>query len=163
MKRFFRPATASLLASAALTLTLAAPAAAETTLTVQSTGAAFLEIENTVLADGSTVQVYHSQVVWMNEGGDFAGQPQSVTCTGQGMVTAEGSYSGVGRCDTVDSAEDAYTTTYTDTAEGGDWVVTGGRGKYAGATGSGQITYIWGDAVFGQTITMISEGTITLP
>ena len=154
---------ADLLASTAMILALAAPAAAETTLTIQSTGAAFLELENTVLADGSTVQVYHTQIIFMNTGGDFAGQTQSGTCTGQGMVTPDGVYSGIGRCDIVESAEDAYTMTYTDTAEGGEWVVTGGRGKYTGATGSGTTTYTWGDAVFGQTFTTISEGSIVLP
>ncbi len=61
------------------------------------------------------------------------------------------------------SAEDSYNVDYTDNAEGGDWVVTGGKGKFKGATGSGHSTYTWGDSVFGDKITMTSEGTITLP
>ena len=151
---------------AALTSTgllVADDAVAETVIKIKSQGVAIIEVENFNLADGSIVQKIASHYVWTETEGEMAGQSRGGTCIGLGQVTADGAYSGTARCNEVLSAEDAFTTTYTDNADGGDWVVTGGTGKFKGATGSGHTTYTWGDTVFGDKITMTSAGTITLP
>ena len=151
--------SAALLAGAML----AAPAQAETVMTINSTGVAIFNVKNVNLADGSIVQVIDSKYVWTQIDGDTAGQSWGGFCYGLGRVSPEGVYTGQSRCEDSMSAEDSYTTEYTETAEGGEWVVTGGKGKFAGATGSGRIVYTWGDAVFGDRITMTSVGSINLP
>ena len=157
-----RVLTVYLGASSLLGFAFGEAAFAETTIAIKSTGVAIIEIENVNLSDGSIVQKIAVDYVWTETEGETAGQSSGGSCIALGQVTAEGVYSGVGRCDESTSAEDSFTTTYTDNAEGGDWVVTGGKGKFAGATGAGRITYTWGDAVFGDKITMTNEGTITL-
>ena len=144
-------------------LAFAGAASAETVIKIKSTGVAVINLRNVDLADGSKVQMWDSKYVSTQTGGDMAGQIWGGACYGLGRVSPKGVYSGAGRCEDVVSAEDSYNVDYTDNAEGGDWVVTGGKGKFKGATGSGHSTYTWGDPVFGDKITMTSEGTITLP
>ena len=157
-----RVLTVFLGASSLLGFAFGEAAFAETTIAFKSTGVAIIEVENVNLSDGSIVQKVVSTYVWTETEGEMAGQSRGGSCIGLGQVTVEGVYSGVARCNESISAEDSFTTTYTDTAEGGDWVVTGGKGKYAGATGTGHVTYVWGDPVFGDKITMTNEGTMTL-
>lgn len=142
---------------------LAAPAQAETVMNVNSTGVAIFNAKSINLADGSIVQVIDSKYIWTQIDGDMAGQSWGGFCYGLGRVTPEGAFTGEARCEDSMSAEDSYNTEYTETAEGGDWVVTGGKGKFKGATGSGHIVYTWGDTVFGDRLTMTSQGTIILP
>ena len=158
-----RVLTVFLGASSLLGFAFGEAAFAETTIAFKSTDVAIIEIENVNLSDGSIVQKVTSHYVKTETEGEMAGQSRGGSCIGLGQVTAEGVYSGVYRCDEGVSAEDSFTSTYTDNAEGGNWVVTGGKGKFAGATGTGHITYTWGDAVFGDKITMTNAGTITLP
>ena len=136
---------------------------AETVLKMKAQGVNVGDIQNFKLTDGSTTQLVTGRTVWTGTEGDMAGQSWSVTCHGLGKVTADGVYSSTNRCEETHSAEDTINGDYKDTAEGGDWVITGGTGKYKGATGGGHITYTWGDTVFGDRITMTYEGTITLP
>lgn len=138
-------------------------ARAQTVIKLKSTGVAVINLKNIDLSDGSIVQIIDSKYVWTQTEGEMAGQSWGGVCYGLGKVTPDGVYSGVARCEDSVTPEDSYNVDYTDTAEGGDWVVTGGKGKFKGATGSGHNVYTWGDAVFGDKITMTSEGTITLP
>ena len=136
---------------------------AETVLKIKATGVAVFNVKNIDLADGSIVQITDSKYVWTQTEGEMAGQSWGGFCYGLGRVTPEGVYSGAARCDDTVTAKDSYTVDYSENAEGGDWVVTGGKGKFKGATGGGRIVYTWGDTVFGDKLTMTSEGTITLP
>ena len=144
-------------------LSFAGAVGAETVLKIKGTGVVIVNIKNVDLADGSIVQQLDSKYVWTMSEGDMAGQTWGGVCYALGRVTPEGVYSGAARCNDTVTAEDSYTTDYTDNAEGGDWVVTGGKGKFKGATGGGRTVYTWGDTTFGDKITMTSEGTITLP
>ena len=144
-------------------LLVADDALAETVIKIKSQGVAIVDLQNFPLADGSIVQWWASRTVLTELEGDMAGQTRGVNCHGLGKVTPEGVYSGLARCDVTMSAEDVMTIDYSDDATGGDWVVTGGTGKFKGATGSGRATYTWGDAVYGDRITYTDEGTITLP
>lgn len=151
--------SAALLAGAML----AAPAQAETVMTFKSAGVSMFNAENFNLSDGSIVQIIDVQYVSIGTDGDLADQTRSGFCYGIGRVSAEGVYAGEMRCEEVFSAEDSYTFDFTDNAEGGVAVVTGGKGKFKGATGEARSVYTWGDAVFGDRLTFTTEGTITLP
>jgi hypothetical protein len=144
-------------------LSFAGAVGAETVMKIKTTGVAVFNVKNINLADGSIVQITDSRYVWTASEGDTAGQTWGGFCYGLGRVTPEGVYTGEARCEDNGTAEDSYNVEYTENVEGGDWVVTGGKGKFKGATGGGHITYIWGDTVFGDKLTMTSEGTITLP
>ena len=144
-------------------LLVADDALAETVIKIKAQGVAIVDLQNFPLSDGSTVQWWVSRTVSTELEGDMAGQSRSANCRGFGKVTPEGVYSGVGRCDETWSAEDVMTFDYSDDAKGGDWVLTGGTGKFKGAKGSGHNTYTWGDPVYGDRITYTTEGTITLP
>lgn len=136
---------------------------AETVLKIEATGVGIIDLQNFKHADGSTAQLFTTRSVWTFTEGDFAGTSAGVTCHGLGNVTAEGVYSGQLLCEETYSATDTTTTNYVDGPTGGDWVIIGGTGKYKGAKGGGHVTYTWGDAVFGDKVTMTNEGTITLP
>jgi hypothetical protein len=144
-------------------LSFAGAVGAETVMTVKETGVAIIELQNIKMSDGTTVQLVTTKSVWMPNEGDTFGQPAGVVCHGMGKVTPDGVYSGDLLCDTTYSAEDVMTSSYVDGPTGGEWVTLGGTGKFKGANGSGRIVYTWGDAVFGDKITMTNEGTITLP
>lgn len=162
MRAKLRIACAVFGAPLALILSSGVPLAA-TTLTVNSQGAAVLSVLNFPMADGSTAQTFTTKYVEMGIDGDFKGQTWGGECAGSGVVSAEGVYSGQYLCTTTLNADDAFTISVTDKAEGADWVVTGGKGKFKGATGKGHTAYTWGDAVFGDKITIAAEGTIILP
>lgn len=142
---------------------LAAPAGAAT-LSSTARGISVIAIINYPMADGSTEQSFTVKFVQENLTGDSAGERWSGDCAGPGFVTADGAYSGSYRCTINVTAEDAYTIyAAQDTPEGADFVITGGKGKYKGATGSGHTTYVWGDTVFGDRIAWESKTEMTLP
>lgn len=144
-------------------LSFASAAGAETVITVKATGVGIIDLQNFKMSDGTTAQLFTTKTVWMPSEGDSGGQPTGVVCHGLGKVTPDGVYSGDMLCQETYSAEDTTTTSYVDGPTGGDWVIIGGTGRYKGATGSGHVTYTWGDAVFGDKVAMTNEGTITLP
>lgn len=153
-------------ALAAIAVLAALPAAAMAASTVESTarGISVIKIENYPMADGSTVQSFTFKIVQENVTGGAAGERWGGDCVGDGVVTADGAYTGSYRCTINVTADDAYTLYAAhDAPEGADFVITGGKGKYKGATGSGHTTYTWGDTVFGDRIAFESETSMTLP
>ena len=93
----------------------------------------------------------------------MAGQTWVGECHGLGDITKDGVYSGTNRCTAHFSDKDTLTWILNDTATGAESTITGGSGKYAGATGTGHLTYTWGDTVFGDRFTYAAESTIILP
>lgn len=159
MPRLNRTAFAAM---ATLALT-ALPAAAETTTPFKSSGTSFIKLDNYPQADGRIVQHFHVQYVETVQEGDGAGTTRGGECDGMGLVDAAGVYAGHFLCTTSVSADDAFTLEFNDTAAGAEWVVTGGKGKYKGATGKGHMDYTWGDSVFGDRMTWASSGAMVQP
>lgn len=148
-------------ALAAVVFTLPA-AAAEFSMT--ATGVSVIDLHSyPAHADGSVSQHFTFRLVQINLEGDLAGETWGADCVGEGLVSADGVYAGTWRCTMTISAEDAFTYEGTDNAEGATFEITGGKGRFAGATGSGTAAYTWGDTVFGDKITFTSEMTLTTP
>lgn len=150
-------------AALAVTVGFCLPVQAETTISYKSTGTSFITLDNVPMSDGRIVQHFHVQYVETLIEGDGAGETRGGECDGMGIVDAAGVYAGHFLCSTSASADDAFTAEWHDNAAGGDWVITGGKGKYAGASGTGRTDYLWGDSVFGDRMTWSTSATITLP
>jgi hypothetical protein len=105
-----------------------APADAATTLQFANKGVAVVDAQFFPMADGSRGETFRSRLVAETVGGDFKGQMLSGNCYGQGSTSAAGAYLGSVACTMDVSADDAYSwTTANDSANGGDFVVTGGE------------------------------------
>lgn len=139
------------------------PAMAAKTIELTGKGVSIVAAQNSAQADGSTSQTWTVKFVQENLDGEYKGQTWGGECVGMGLVTADGTYSGVSRCSVDVTADDGYTFELKDNAEGGDWVVTSGKGMFKGATGGGHTSYVWGDTVFGDKIAWTSTGTLVLP
>jgi hypothetical protein len=145
-------------------LWLVTDAMAASTLTMKTKGVSIVLLENFTMEDGSQTQLF--KVKWVQDitDGDHKGESWGGDCYGTGVVTADGAYGGSLRCSANVTAEDGYTYQIdNDTAEGGKLVITGGKGRFAGATGTGSYTYYWGDTVFGDKNAWTGDLTINLP
>lgn len=140
-----------------------APATAAETITSKTRGVTFATVENLNHADGTIGQLFRVKFVEDITEGSHMGETWSGECWGSGLVAADGAYAGQLRCTTAVTADDAFTFQVDhDTAEGGDYVITGGKGKFAGATGKGFYKHYWGDAVFGDKLAWTGEMTLEL-
>lgn len=155
------------LATAGMFVIVGTDAFAETKLTSKGHGVTFVNEGNQSMADGSVTQLVTAKYVEIADDGDFAGQTWSAACYGMGSVTAAGDYSGVFHCTANLTADDAFTFVITDNPQGGETVITSGKGKYKGATGNGTVTYTWGDVVGANInesfVTWVDEFTVVLP
>lgn len=129
---------------------------------LNSQGISIVMTTSMTQADGTISQTWTVKFVQENLDGPYRGETWGGECNGMGLVASDGAYSGVSRCSVNITADDGYTFELKDTAEGGDWVVTGGKGKFQGVAGMGHMTYTWGDPVYGDKISWASEGTLKM-
>lgn len=126
-------------------------------------GVAIVDGQNLTQLDGTTSQIFKTKIVSEVIGGDFAGQTWGGECWGDGLVVDGQGYTGNYRCSVYVAADEGFTYQVDrDSDAGGDFVITGGKGRFAGATGNGHVAYTWGDTQFGDKLTYTMEGTITL-
>ena len=154
-----------LLLTSLFAFTVCGSASAATALRFTNKGVAVVDAQLFPMADGSTGETFRSRLVAQTVVGDFRGQIISGDCYGQGSTSAAGAYLGTVACTMHVSADDAYTwTTADDSSNGGDiaFVVTGGKGRFRGATGRGHYVYDWGGGDDGDRLTWTMETTINL-
>lgn len=151
--------------TAAMLVAMAGISASATAADVASNsrGVSIVTATNMLQADGSTSQTWTVKFVQENLEGPYNGESWGGECNGMGLVASDGAYSGVSRCSISITADDGYTFELKDSVEGGDWVITGGKGKFKGVAGKGRTTYTWGDPVYGDKIGWTSEGVLNLP
>lgn len=156
--------TARVAGLATLAAMVCAGAASAADYTIKLTGTAIIDLQNFAQADGSTSQQFHSRFVQTNTAdSDMPGETMTGDCYGAGIVTPAGEYGGSYRCSIFVSADDAIVIHVNDTSAGGPVAVIGGKGKFAGATGDGTITYTWGDSVFGDRLLYSEEIKFSTP
>jgi hypothetical protein len=114
------------------------------------------------LPDGRRAMVggqWHATIVT-----DDTDEVMSQWCTGQQGLDENGQPTGgAGYCTILNDAGDVLWVGFAGTAgEPGRWVVLGGTGAWAGATGSGTTTMV-SQRADGRAWTSKSEGTITTP
>lgn len=144
-------------------LAFAPPALAQTNHALSLTGYSLVDLELLDLPGGAVSQMGNVRWVAMGSLGEMSELNISGDCQGLGLTTVGGDYSGRWQCTNNVSAADAFYSTITDSAEGGEFVVDGGTGAFEGATGSGTLTYTWGDSIYGDRIAWVMEGTVTTP
>lgn len=159
------PTTLSVVAFALVGTIIASPtSAAAGPLSITAQGVSFVDLRNAPQADGTTSQQFDIKAVQINTDGDMKGETWGTDCMGGALVDAAGSYSGWFRCTVNVSADDAFTYQVDhDRPDGSSAVITGGKGKFKGATGTVDFTYTWGDTVFGDRLTWTSKTAMSLP
>ena len=137
---------------------------AETTTSWTVLGYVTVGLENYPMADGSTLQTYSSKVIYVASDGEMAGQYYSGDCAGTATISADASYGATWGCTITMTPEDAFTVSNVrDDGVAFETVITGGKGKFKGATGGSKGTWLWGDTNFGDRAAFTDTITLTLP
>lgn len=151
-----------LLAAFSTLLAIAAqPALAGPTIKIEGRSVAIVDGHNYDLGAGITAQTFITKFVESGTGGDVSGVIWSGECYGSAEITAS-SYADTILCVNRVSETDSYVTRLNFNADGWDWRVLGGTGRYDGASGSGHLTSGWGDEKFGDKLIMTDNGSITV-
>ena len=93
--------------------------------------------ETIELADGSMLMrnTNTGMIVGQSQKNPFDQSAQ--TCSGSYLVAADGSTRAAGYCEGMDAAGDVWWIWWSGTAEGGNWGILGGTGKFKGLEGGG--------------------------